>query len=67
MEARGSKTLIHTLSQQRLKILSTFLMVGMLLLTLLLPSSLQAQDQMPPPIGDEGPEQQLIYSPETVE
>jgi len=50
-----------------MKILSLFLMIGTLLLTLLFPGSLQAQDQMPPPIVDEGPEQQLLYSPETVE
>jgi len=50
-----------------MKILSTFLMVGTLLLAVLLPGSLQAQDQMPTPIVDEGPEQQLLYSPEMVE
>lgn len=50
-----------------MKILSTVLMMGTLLLTLLLPGTLQAQDDLPSPLVDEGPEQQLLYSPETVE
>lgn len=50
-----------------MKILSTFLVIGTLLLTLLLPGTLQAQEESPNPIVDSGPEQHLLYSSDAVE
>ncbi len=50
-----------------MKILSTVLMLGTLLLVLLLPGTLQAQNEPPGLTVDQGPDQQLLYLPETVE
>ncbi|PSB09077.1 hypothetical protein C7B76_25760 [filamentous cyanobacterium CCP2] len=50
-----------------MKILSTFLFIAALLFALLIPGALQAQGGQGTGIIDQGPEQQLLYSPETIE
>ncbi|WP_416672688.1 cupin domain-containing protein [Egbenema bharatensis] len=50
-----------------MKALSSLLFIGALLFALLIPGLLQAQDNLAAGIVDRGPEQRLLYFPETVE
>jgi quercetin dioxygenase-like cupin family protein len=50
-----------------MKFLSTILFISVLLFALLIPGVLRAQNEMAPGLMDQGPEQRLLYSTETVE